>query len=403
MARLSAANALVRAGGYYLGRLFGGNRRPLEQVARQSLEICPRLQFRAWQPYFDPRHLSRIEDAVQYTAKQIIEEHLLRQQIEFAPVRVNWIDDVWIIDGSVFVPGGQRIELRNVSERRPLFSRMSCNPTEPFAHYEFAALVGTCAGSTWFGHWLEDEVPLHMLATMYSDPVAQVRREYPHERGYLEAFGLPIATRVSVARFGTLVIVDEFAQNPHKTLRYQALRDRLRKFPEGHERVFLLRGKSGTERNLVNELALADVLGREGFHIVDIAKVGFNELLRACRGASVVVGVEGSHLAHALFMMRDYGTLLILNPPRRVMTTVADIGVFCRLSSGMFVCEPAESGNSDFFADPSEVRLCLERLLRYADQIQGELRSYVDEVMSLEGSNLAQNDLLRTLTACVSR
>jgi hypothetical protein len=160
MARPSAANALVRAGGYYVGRLFGGNRRPLEHLARQSLEICPRLQFRAWQPYFDPRHLSRIENAVHYTAKQIIEEHLLRRQIEFTPVRINWLDDAWIIDGSVFVPGGQRIELRNVLERGPLFRRMSCNPAKPFAHYEFGALVGACAGSTWFGHWLEDEVPL---------------------------------------------------------------------------------------------------------------------------------------------------------------------------------------------------------------------------------------------------
>src|SRR6266850_1191350 len=209
MVRPNAATALVRAGGYYLGRLFGGNRRSLEQVAKQSLEICPRLQFRAWQPYFDPHHLSRIEDTPHYGARQIIEEHLLRPQIEFAPVRVHWIDDAWIIDGSVFVPGGQRTELRNTLERRPFLRRMSFNPAEPFLHYDFAALVGTCAGSTWFGHWLEDEVPLHMLATKYGDPVAQVREEYPHERGYLEAFGLAKPTRVGVATFETLVLVDE--------------------------------------------------------------------------------------------------------------------------------------------------------------------------------------------------
>ncbi len=381
--RRATANAIARVGAYYLGRMVGRNRRSLAHISSRTVELCPRLTVRARTPYFDRRHLSRIRPSADYSTRKVIEEHLFRRSVHFQPLLVHWLDDAWIVDGSLFARGAQRIELRNALEKKHLFSRFSLSVPNPVVRVEHAALVGTCAGSTWFGHWLEDEVPLHLLGSMYAPPVAQLRAEYSHERGYLNALHLPAPTRVGVAECGTLVVVEEFAQNPHKTVRYQIMRRRLGQYPKGKQRVFLLRGKSGTPRNLVNEHELARRLEREGFYIVDVANQSFEELLAHCLGASIVVGVEGSHLAHALFMMNDYGSLLILNPPNRVVTTVADIGVFCRLFSGMFVGTGAGNGGTDFLADPDEVLEFLDQLLSYSDAARNELAAYVDEVVAL--------------------
>jgi len=375
--------ALLRACSYYLGRLLGRNSQSLAHVAQRTEEISPAIRMRALRPYFDRAHLSRIGAARNFSAEQVISEHLLRQHIDFPPVRVHWVKDAWIINGSVFVRGARRIELRNVLQKRALLERYSLRPRGPRQDMESAVLVSTSAGSTWFGHWLEDEVPLHMLGRTYGEPVALAREEYSHEAGYLKAFQLPHGKRVREARFGELIVVDEFAQNPNKTARYHTLRERLGRFPQGAKRVYLSRGLSGTPRRLINEQRLCERLSKEGFEILDVGKAAFETIVAVCRGAAIVIGIEGSHLAHALFMMKDYGTMLILNPPNQVHTTVADIAVFCRLHAGMFVCEPAGSDRTGFVADEDEVLRFLHDLLTHSEGNRRILQDYVDEVIAI--------------------
>lgn len=375
--------ALARAGAYYSGRVLGGNRRSLGEVALRSEELSPFRRFRARRPFFDPRHLGRVRDTGAYRAAEIVREHLLRDTIEFRAVRAHWVEDAWLMDGSVFVRGTQRLDLRDTLRRTPA-ERISFRPAGECLELERAVLGATCAGATWFGHWLEDEVPLLLLGGRYGESVAPARRAYAHEAGYLRAFGLRAPRRAGVARVGELVVIDEFAQNPHKTARYAELRARL-KGPPGARRVFLSRGESGMARPLVNEAALAERLAREGFRTLDVSRAGFGELAAACRGAEVVAGVEGSHLAHALYFAQDHASLLILNPPDRVHTTVADIGVFCRLHSGMFVCEPDPAGRG-FVADPDEAVAFLERLLEHAAEERAALDQYVDQVLACSGA-----------------
>lgn len=376
--------AFYRSGIYYAGRLLRGNRLGIEQVARRSVELSCARQYHARRPFFDVRHIERIRPTRNYSPQQIVEEHLHRETIDFQPVRLHWVDDAWMINGSIFIHKTQRIELGNTLKPKSLLSRLLPPPVEPLMSMDEAVLVGTCAGTTWFGHWLEDELPKHLLGKDFGTPVIASRKVFVHEAGYQAALGLQAPLALGTGRIGSLVVIDEFAQNPHKTRRYAQMRRDLGA-NTGLDRVYLYRGDSGTPRRMVNERQLAERLECEGFHIVDVGRASFAEISEACRGAAVIVGIEGSHLAHALFMMRDYGTLLILNPPNQVHTTVADIGVFCRLVSGMFVCEAA-GANGDFVADIDEVLGFLERLLRYSAVEQPALAAYVDEVIAMADS-----------------
>lgn len=380
-------NALYRSGTYYARRVLRGNRLGIEQIARRTEQLSCAQRFHARRPFFDVRHIERIRSARNYSPQQIVDEHLHRETIDFRPVRLHWVDDAWMINGSIFIDKTQRIELGNTLKPKSLLSRLLPPPVEPLISMDEAVLVGTCAGATWFGHWLEDELPAQLLGKDFGTPVIASRKAYAHEAGYLAALGLQPPTALGTSRIGSLVVIDEFAQNPHKTRRYARMRRDLGA-STGLDRVYLYRGDSGTPRRLVNERQLAERLAGEGFHIVDVSRASFSEIAEACRGAAVIVGIEGSHLAHALFMMRDYGALLILNPPNQVHTTVADIGVFCRLVSGMFVCEAAGT-NGDFVADIDEVLGFLERLLRYSAVEQPALAAYVDEVIAMANAESA--------------
>ena len=130
-----------------------------------------------------------------------------------------------------------------------------------------------------------------------------------------------------------------------------------------------MRGGTGDRRRLVNEEELAERLAKHGFVTVRLAGATADELIRTVRGAAILVSVEGSNLAHGLYLLRHGGSMVILNPPYRVHTTVGDIGVFCGLRSGMFICEPDGESRTDFRADPDEV-------LRFIDALEN--RSQVD-------------------------
>jgi hypothetical protein len=315
---------LARAAGYYFARLAGASRQPLARVARDTVELSPRRVFRARTPYYEEAHLARIEGAPWFSAREIIDDHLRRRTIEFRPVRVHRVAGAWLIGGSAFIPGSSRIDLRNLLRRRPPLDRLSLVAEGPRMAIDEAVLAATCAGATWFGHWLEDEVPLLVVAKGLGRGIAPRRAPYAHEPGYLAAFGLEAPLQAGVAEVGTLTVIEEFAQNPHKTRRYAELRARLRANQGRGQRIFLLRGGSGEARPLVNEPELAACLEREGFDIVDVANTPFDELVERCRAGS----------------------------GRR------------------------------FVADPGEVLGFLDRLLAWARAEDGALGAYVDEVLA---------------------
>jgi hypothetical protein len=331
---------------------------------------------------FSAAHLPRILGGDE-PPEVLIRERLLRTKIELRPCLVHELPGAWLVDGSVYLGRSMRMELRSKFEHRSWLQNLSVVPKPPFTELAKASLTSTIAGSSWFGHWLMDEIPLHLLAVRYAPAVGHRRTIYDHEPGYLRGLGLEDSQRLETAFVETLVVVDEFAQNAHKTLRYHHARERLRSgIPTLLEkRVFLKRGGTGQARRMSNEDALAERLAREGFEVLEIGKATLEDLRKALLTASVVVSVEGSHLDHALYLMPEGAAMIILNPPARFMTTIPDIAIFCGIDCGIFCCEPRDPAGKEFFADADEV-------LRFTDEMLDRIRRRADRVRDFVGSVL---------------
>ena len=77
------------------------------------------------------------------------------------------------------------------------------------------------------------------------------------------------------------------------------------------------------------------------------------------------------------------GTIVVLNPSNRVATTILDIGVFCGLHSGMFICEPAGEDGEHFTADVREVSQFIDVTLKHTNENRQQLIDFVEHVISL--------------------
>lgn len=370
--------ALLTALTYGVGRAVGRPYVPLEAAAERSTVLCPAAEVPALTPFIWDAHLPRIRGAAQYSVEHTISRFLKRQRFVFKPVVAHWIAGATLLDGSVYA-GGYRHDLRSFNDRRGVGLRL----TGPVAEVNEAALVSTSLGSTWWGHWLEDDVPLQLLAEALGPPVGHRRPSYRHEASFQALLGVPAPARFGAALFRQLLLVDDAGQNPDKVRRYRLLRERASGGPRGRDRVFLSRGASGARRILVNEAEVRWRLERLGFTTVDVSACTAEQLIAACRGASVVVSVEGSHLAPLLYLMDDFATMVILNPPYQVQTTVATVALFCSISSGMFVCEPSGDSRTDFVADPEELLRFVDAVIEWSARTRPETRRFLDRTLQL--------------------
>jgi capsular polysaccharide biosynthesis protein len=123
--------------------------------------------------------------------------------------------------------------------------------------------------------------------------------------------------------------------------------------------VFLCRGSDGELRQLANQTALAEMLAGMGFDIIDLATTDALSIARRSLGARIVVGVEGSHLSHALYSMADGGAFLVIQPPDRFALPYKEYADRLGLRFGFVVGSAAETG---FTVDLDEMARMLDRL-----------------------------------------
>jgi hypothetical protein len=370
--------ALTGMLGYWAKRLAGFPYVPLSQAADHSFTVCDGGEVAALTPFVWDEHLPRILGAAQYSAEHTIRHFLKRKSFFFSPVVAHWLSEATLLDGSVY-GSGYRHDLRSFEARR----YVGFKPTGPAAEVAEAALVSTSLGSTWWGHWLEDDVPLQLLAEPFAPPVGHRRAPYRHEAAFQALLQVGEPARYGAALFRKLLVIDDAGQNPDKTRRYHVLRERTARLPKGLDLVFLSRGASGARRVLVNESEVRARLESQGFTTVDVAACTGEQLIAACSKASVVVSVEGSHLAPLLYLMADLSTMVILNPPHQVQTTVATVAQFCGISSGLFICEACGDSRTDFVADPEELLRFIDASVDFCTRSRDETRRFVDRTLGL--------------------
>jgi predicted RNA binding protein YcfA (HicA-like mRNA interferase family) len=308
-----------------------------------------------------PEHAGRIRGAPLDLSLSDLREKLERKFFYFSPVEALTLKDVWVVEGALY-HRKTHLQFRHMHVKR-----LGILPFGPVADLDCAALASTMMGMRWWGHWVLDDIPYQMLAERFGCPVMCPRPLYYHEPGLRSALGIPSPGHYGVIRCKEMVVCTEHAINPDKTRRFAEIRSRLAHLPVGHRRVYIRRGDWGKRRSLVNEDVLVERLQRHGFVVVDTKGCSVDEIIANCKGAETVVGIEGSHLVLALLSMQHEGKVILLNPPYRVDTILADFGLFFGLRAGMFICEPEGNSTTDFRADPEE-------LIRFIDYVEAKLK-----------------------------
>lgn len=212
---------------------------------------------------------------------------------------------------------------------------------------EKAALACTYAGNRWFSHWMTDNnLTLELAAKELAEPIICEHKHYNHAADYGNFFELETPQTFQQVRCGKLIIIDDVPQNDYKRERYNLLRNRLKKVGgdrSGHG-VMILRGTSGERRLLVNESEVAQYLADRGFTIIDPQRMSVKEIVSSIQGAKIVVGVEGSTMAHSFFSIADGGTIFTLQPPDRFVALYKEYADCIGLHFAYVVGYPAPQG-----------------------------------------------------------
>ncbi|SCA64266.1 hypothetical protein SCG7086_DF_00040 [Chlamydiales bacterium SCGC AG-110-P3] len=160
---------------YLVQRLLGMQVKNLEMAAHDIIEIAPEETSEAFPSFFLKNDLQKITGLAPYTNWGIIKERLFCGIVTHSSTKVLQFN-------SSIIRGGYKYTSRTCypvntkhhkHERQGLDERV-LNPV----------LASTEGGNTWFGHWITDDLTLHLAAEKLGTPVVVPRPEYAHEVGY---------------------------------------------------------------------------------------------------------------------------------------------------------------------------------------------------------------------------
>lgn len=227
-----------------------------------------------------------------------------------------------------------------------------------------ATLMANNSGSHYFGNFLWDDMPLAILDDDRQRHISMVKRPYDHEPGYRELLGVPAVPLVEHAHIDELKLYSDFAQNASKEARMRDLRSRIRKhLPHAQSQplgIFIRRGRTGELRVMENEPEIEEYLASQGFSIIDPTSLSAHEIAVRSLGAKLVVGVEGSHLAHALYTIADDACFLVLQPPNRFSLVHKEFADRMGMRYSFLVGDRSEQG---FSVCMDDLKRLLERVL----------------------------------------
>ncbi len=344
---------MLRWGGH---RLLSGISPDIRSVAHREFDLCPAETASARPAIYQDGALDKVTGLSPWRTWE--SEHALIRggQGSHAATKAYLIDDVMLSGAFLY---------KKAAKAKPGYGDEKIwGPAGPKTHLNDASLVSCYGGSRFFGPFLKDSMVLELLPDPDAARIVMQTKSYGHESGYRSILSLPEPPLVHRGRIRRLTLYDDFGQNSLKAKRYRILRDRLRdRFADSADPaaagVYLKRGATGESRLLTNEVAIENRLASLGFDIVEPAVLDAAEIARRTMGARIVVSVEGSHIAHAVYTIADDGTFVVLQPPDRFAMAFKEFADSLELGFAFLVGDPAPGG---FTVDLDDLNAMVDRL-----------------------------------------
>ncbi|MBU3031253.1 glycosyltransferase 61 family protein [Paracoccus marinaquae] len=263
--------------------------------------------------------------------------------------------------GQTIIIGGIAVTRDKMFWLKPYLPRLAsilANPPE----FDRAIIPNSAAGLQFFGHWLGDDCSAYEALRDDPDLMTVQRPARPDARQYEALFDQDWRDD-QVVRCRNLVVANDLGFGTGKAGRYRTLRrrlrDRLSTTGNGGGIVYIRRGPSGEQRDIVNAAEFEDRLRASGVDILT-PEDGSSEFLSRILDASVVISTEGSQACHAIYGLRDGGALLVLQPPDRFYPAPHEWLRITDMRCGMVIGEARADG---FYISPDEVLAMTDRLL----------------------------------------
>jgi capsular polysaccharide biosynthesis protein len=292
-----------------LRRLACGQRE-LEDVATSCEELSPAKKHYHPRPVFEESDLRRITGLGAGTTQAYEMEQTQAVWRTHKATVAYTVPDLLHIEGNFYA--------------RRFKHGVTLSSGKTLAWGQAPEIAGGVLGQTWlgakyFGHWLLEDIPLAWLAADRGFALGAERQLQPQQVQYLELFNAPLNLLPAAAFIRSLDILQDSGLNDLSIQRWRRMR---RQFAGTKQTgitpgVFLMRGSTGEQRLLSNEVQVANLLTARGFNVVNPGMAGLTEVRAATANARIVVGVEGSQLSHGLLGVADHGALLVLQPPFR--------------------------------------------------------------------------------------
>jgi hypothetical protein len=287
----------------------------LESLAAKSWEISPGNTTVTPKSFFLKDQLDRVTGTA-YTDDPNAMMHG-GITIKHEPTRAYMLKNIWMINGSIY-KGMNRFLLHHSSK---LSTKMNYFPPITIdTEINNAAIYSSYDGNEFFGLWLTDDCTTYKLAESEGIPVTTDIFTSPHMLEYESLLNMkPYRTNGAYMK-NAVFFDDNWGNSKNKQQLFSANKDKIAAtFPGNpHPGVFILRRNSGKTRLMLNEIEIAEQLrDKYGFRIVDVTKHSVAEIISACVGAKILVGIEGSHLMHGLMVLQPGTSVLTLQPPNR--------------------------------------------------------------------------------------
>jgi hypothetical protein len=259
---------------------------------------------------FLPEELGRITGISAHSNPDFETARLHPRLRRFAPTNICQLEDVVISQGDLF---------------KGPFKRMVFGGPRRFAIRiddevdDAGVLCTTWLGWRYFGHWLAEDFAdrVHTADLAEASEIEQPQTE--HQTAYAAMFGLRRRTVPFSCRIKRLTLVETDLGSRFRVEAWQKMTARINALhpAPSHVGCMLMRGASGQKRVLVNEAEVADFLRARGLRILEPQALALPDLLAQLSGSRLVVGVEGSQLAHGFHCLSEPGAMVVLQPPDR--------------------------------------------------------------------------------------